>query len=268
MNLRRAKAFAVICGFITAATFGLTISIKAFENPRHASTVRIHSGEQHGSGVIIKESQSGYLVVTNEHVLSDDDVHCIESSNGGRYEGVLVPLANNKEDLALLWFKSQALKEQVATLSSDEEEIGEPIKLVTATGYPATKNYVERAGLTIPLLSEPLEGGYTLTYTSQIDKGMSGGGVFDEDDRLIGINATHQEPLWDANWKYQSGKPVTIKMTQKINRLALGLRKERIIFWVESLNMANLDLTKSARENNKCLEDQQSSPSIKKPSIN
>ncbi len=230
MNLRSAKAVALICGIATAATFGLTTSSHAFDNPRQASTVRIRSGEQHGSGVIIQESEAGYWVVTNQHVLENREWHCIESSSGGRYQGVVVPLANNKDDLdlALLWFNAQEEKEKVATLASDEGGLSELIRIVTATGHPATQEYVERAGLTIPLLSEPLEGGYTLTYTSEIDKGMSGGGIFDDNDRLIGINAAHQEPLWDANRKYQSGKPVTAKLNKQLDLVALGLSLQQV----------------------------------------
>ena len=224
----RAKAVAVICGIAFAATFGSTISSHAFDNPRQASTVRILSGDQHGSGVIIKHSEGGYWVITNQHVLDGESLHCIESIGGGRYQGHLVPLASNKDDLALLWFNAGDNEEQVAKLASGQSGLGEAIELVIATGYPATQEYVERPGLTIPLLAEPLEGGYTLTYTSEIDKGMSGGGVFDENDQLIGINAAHQEPLWDANRRYQSGEPVTAKLNQQLDLVALGLNAEQV----------------------------------------
>ncbi len=80
----------------------------------------------------------------------------------------------------------------------------------------------------LPLLSEPLEGGYTLTYTSDIDKDMSGGGIFDDNNRLIGINAAHQEPLWEANRKYQSGKPVTAQLNQQLDLVALGLSLQQV----------------------------------------
>lgn len=224
----RAKAVAVICGIAFAATFGSTISSHAFDNPRQASTVRILSGDQHGSGVIIKHSEGGYWVITNQHVLDGEIVHCIESIGGGRYQGHLVPLASNKDDLALLWFNAGDNEEQVAKLASGQSGLGEAVELVIATGYPATKEYVERPGLTIPLLAEPLEGGYTLTYTSEIDKGMSGGGVFDENDQLIGINAAHQEPLWEANRRYQSGKPVTAKINNQLDLVALGLSLQQV----------------------------------------
>ena len=167
-------------------------------------------------------------MITNQHVLDGESVHCIESSGGERYLGHLVPLASNKDDLALLWFNAGDKEEQVAELAYEQSESGEAIELVIATGYPATKEYVERPGLTIPLLGEPLEGGYTLTYTSDIDKGMSGGGVFDENDRLIGLNAAHQEPLWEASRNYQSGEPVTAKLNQQLDLVALGLNAEQV----------------------------------------
>ena len=103
-----------------------------------------------------------------------------------------------------------------------------------ATGYPARDDYVERPGLTVPLLSKALEGGYGLTYTSDIDKGMSGGGVFDSNDRLVGINATHQEPLWETSRQYKSGHQVSENMNQKLDQVAIGLDIQQVVKLLKS----------------------------------
>jgi len=219
-------------GLATAGAIGLLATTPAVGNPRHQSTVRIRSGDQHGSGVIVKQSDGGYWVITNSHVLSNVELHCLESSDKAVYPSVKVPLDNtlekNNADLALLWFKATVQQEHVATLA-EPEETSDAIELVIATGYPARGDYVERPGLKVPLLSEALEGGYDLTYTSDIDKGMSGGGVFDSNDRLVGINATHQEPLWETSRQYKSGHQVSETMNQKLDQVAIGLDIQQLL---------------------------------------
>lgn len=224
---------AMALGLATAGVIGLLTTTPAVGNPRHQSTVRIRSGDQYGSGVIVKQSNGGYWVITNSHVLSNVDVHCLESSDKGLYPSVKVPLDNNNTDLALLWFKAAEQQERVPLLAELEETTG-AIDLVIATGYPARDDYVERPGLTVPLLSEALEGGYDLTYTSDIDKGMSGGGVFDSHNRLVGINATHQEPLWATIRQYKSGHQVSETMNQKLDQVAIGLDIQQVLKLLKS----------------------------------
>ncbi len=215
-------------GLATAGAIGLLATNPAVGNPLHQSTVRILSGDQHGSGVIVKQSSGGYWVITNRHVLSNVEVHCLESIDNALYPSIKVPLDNNDADLALLWFKAAEQQEHVASLA-ESEETSDAIELVIATGYPARGDYVERPGLKVPLLSEALEGGYDLTYTSDIDKGMSGGGVFDSNDRLVGINATHQEPLWETSRQYKSGHQVSETMNQKLDQVAIGLDIQQLL---------------------------------------
>ena len=255
MIYKKPISISVICSlaFSSIALKGSTTYATA--NTRHASVVRIRSGDNHGSGVIVKESNGGFLVVTNQHVINNENVHCIESSSGARYEGILLPLAENKIDLALLWFISGENEEQVANLAFAESNLNEPIKFVIATGYPAAKAYTERPGLTMPLLHHPLEGGYKLTYTSNIDKGMSGGGVFDEHDRLIGINAAHQEPLWNVNRKYQSGRPVIANLNRKLDLVALGLEVQLVKSALTISNNTIYEQKRSQGVANICLED-------------
>ena len=225
---RTKKPLVQVLGFAAALAIGLFATNRAVGNPRHQSTVRIRSGDQHGSGVIVKQINAGYWVITNSHVLSNVEVHCLESSGKSFYPSVKVPLENNNDDLALLWFKAAAQEERVASVANTEETI-DAIELVIATGYPARGEYVERPGLKVPLLSQPLEGGYELTYTSDIDKGMSGGGLFDVNDHLVGINATHQEPLWQTMRQYKSGQQVSEIMNQKLDQVAVGLDIQHVL---------------------------------------
>ncbi len=207
-------AFAgVINTFLFGAVFG---------SSRFKSTVRITSGDQHGSGVIVKQSHGGYWVITNRHVLADVDEHCIETSGLNVYAGIRVPIDNFKDDLALLWFNSKddQANADFVVAAIEVSHVKEP---VTATGYSSGGDYAERPGLRILLLNDGLVGGYNLTYTSDIDKGMSGGGIFNSSNRLIGINAIHNDPLWDAPRYFKSGVLVPESLNSKLDRFSIGL---------------------------------------------
>jgi hypothetical protein len=67
-----------------------------------------------------------------------------------------------------------------------------------------------------------LEGGFDLAYTSTVEKGMSGGGVF-IGGLLIGINGAHSKPLWPGQWNDQRGKPVDAVLNQKLDLVSLGI---------------------------------------------
>lgn len=210
----------LVIAFIGVVNTFLSRSVSG--GSRFQSTVRIRSGDQHGSGVIVKQSHGGYWVITNHHVLANVDVHCIETSGLNVYAGIRVPIDNFKDDLALLWFNSKDDQVNVdfVVAAIEASNVKEP---VTATGYSSGGEYAERPGLRILLLNEGLVGGYNITYTSDIDKGMSGGGIFNSSDRLIGINAIHNDPLWDAPRYFKSGVLVSESLNTKLDRFSIGL---------------------------------------------
>ncbi len=254
IHFRKAAALA-IGSLIFTATITESTELAEITNDPKASTVRIRSGDKHGSGVIVRENDGIYWVVTNDHVLTNGTEHCIESAGGGFYQGFHLPMINDKVDLALLWFKSERGIEPVAHFaSSPAAVIEESIQIVLATGFPANQRYEERAGLTVPLLKKPLEGGYNLTYTSDIDKGMSGGGIFNLNNELIGINAAHQEALWDATWTYQSGEPVAASLNKKLDLVAIGLNIISIDKALKAIAIPSSEMIEDAEEADICLK--------------
>ena len=103
------------------------------------------------------------------------------------------------------------------------------LPLVIATGFPIPLQlrrheplYTERPGLLVPLLTKPLQGGFDLSYTAALEKGMSGGGVF-LGSTLIGINGAHAYPLWPGQWQDQSGQSVNSALNDKLELVSLGL---------------------------------------------
>jgi len=209
------------------------------QQARKLSTVLLRDarGEQLGSGVVVAEAEGGYWIATNRHVVADQKVACV-------VVGVIIspaavlPAGSSKpqpnEDLALLWLPSFKKPALMVADQSGPFEPPEQLPLVVATGYPTPlkqepngPNYAEDNGLLLPLLKQPLQGGFVLAYTSVVAKGMSGGGVF-QGRRLIGINGTHSHPLWPGQWKDQSSKPVSVTLNQKLEQVSLGIPMETI----------------------------------------
>ncbi len=196
------------------------------------------NGEAKGSGVVVGTADGGQWIATNRHVVGDQKTICL--GNGPRSKAaafVVIGKASGSKkplDLALVWLPrsdkellSQAVLAQTPTEASK-------LPLVVSTGYPTPlqklpdgRTYTEKPGLLVPLLSSPLEGGFDLAYTSTVEKGMSGGGVF-IGGVLIGINGAHANPLWPGQWNDQRGKPVDTLLNQKLELVSLGLSITKI----------------------------------------
>lgn len=201
---------------------------------RQAVTVllRDSSGTQLGSAVIVGAAKGGHWLVSNRHVVQDQRLVCVQPTNR-RAAGALVlpdpqPRRQGGLDLALLWLPLSGQPLPVATLASRTPDAA-VLPVVVASGFPTPLQarleavpYREAAGLLLPLLSGPLEGGFDLAYSAEVEKGMSGGGLF-AGRELIGINGAHAQPLWPGQWNDASGKPVSAALNEKLELVSLGL---------------------------------------------
>lgn len=197
-------------------------------------------GEQIGSGVVLATAQGGYWIATNRHVVADQALACVVvGGQPSAAAAVVLPAGRSnrmaEEDLALLWLpfpqrSALLVAEQTGPVAAPEE-----LPLVVATGYPTPlqqeheqPEYTEDDGLLLPLLKQPLLGGFALAYTSTVQKGMSGGGLF-QGRRLIGINGAHSHPLWPGQWMDQSKRPVSDHLNQKLEQVSLGIPVQTIM---------------------------------------
>ena len=191
------------------------------------------SGEAKGSGVVVATAEGGQWIATNRHVVRDQHAICLSIGPRIKAAALVVSGKNSggKErlDVALLWLprSNNDLLSQ-AVLSQPPLEASK-LPLVVSTGYPTLlqkqpdgPTYTEKPGLLLPLLSSQLDGGFDLAYTSTVEKGMSGGGVF-FGDVLIGINGAHANPLWPGQWNDRSGKPVDTMLNRKLELVSLGI---------------------------------------------
>jgi len=175
------------------------------------TTVRILGKMSAGSGVIIQKQLNTYTVLTCAHVVaeSQDNHYTVLTADGLTYPVQRLHAARlGNMDLALLKFTSRRSYRVAKLGSSNTLEVGD---MVYAAGYPnwrpkgpsaientrdqglrALSLTVGRVGM---MLTKPLQEGYQLGYTNEIQDGMSGGPVFSQQGKLVGINGRLKYPF-------------------------------------------------------------------------
>jgi tetratricopeptide (TPR) repeat protein len=195
-------------------------SIAEIESIVQPVTVKIESANPSGSGVIIGRNQNIYYVLTARHVIEGiipgEEAYIItndhESHNINTEQ--IEKLTNNL-DLALVKFSSEQ-NYPVATISKFNYRLYEgrdyehqiqakspDRQYVFVTGFPQTTSTTTKKVFNPGILfdnsasaisqpdtsnSQDNFGGYDLVYTNLTYTGMSGGGVFDTQGRLVGIH--------------------------------------------------------------------------------
>lgn len=165
-------------------------------------TVRILANSGAGSGVLIERQGQTYTVLTNAHVVAaTENRYQILTADGKIHSGRwLRSVQFGTQDLALVQFSSDRAYQLAAIGNFEALSIGDP---VYASGFPnwrlnsntlqETRDWGLKAfqltqGKVGMLPSIPLQQGYQLGYTNQIEPGMSGGPVFNKYGQLVGIN--------------------------------------------------------------------------------
>ncbi len=196
-------------------------------------------GDPIGSAVVVAAGAGGHWLATNRHVVEGHTKLCVVTADQRSRPALWLEQdrrsSNKSLDLALLWLPVDNDPALVTALMAPEPALASQLPVVVASGFPTRQlgkgdgegGYREVSGLLLPLLPQPLEGGFDLAYTAAVEKGMSGGGVF-VGDRLIGINGSHPHPLWPGRWKQQNGKAISAQLNQKVELVALGLSVEAI----------------------------------------
>lgn len=139
-----------------------------------------------GSGVVYKENNGLYYVITNYHVI--EDMSAVKVFRGGsKYYKANVVGYDSKNDLAVLTFSLDLFGGSsiyIQDIFSYEEEIVSVGQTVLAIGCPlGLENYNT---LTTGVVSRVTKS--QVQTNAEINPGNSGGGLFNLSGRLIGIN--------------------------------------------------------------------------------
>lgn len=141
-----------------------------------------------GSGFII--SEDGYIV-TNNHVIADSDEIFIEFFNGGEAKAKLIG-TDEKTDIALLKVETDEKLPFVTFGDSDHGRVGD---WVLAVGNPLGQGFSVSAGI-ISARNRALRGTYDdfIQTDAAINRGNSGGPLFNIDGQVIGVNTAILSP--------------------------------------------------------------------------
>ncbi|MBD2290357.1 tetratricopeptide repeat protein [Microcystis wesenbergii FACHB-1317] len=204
-------------------------------------TVKITSEINRGSGIIIGKKGSIYLVLTNAHVTRGATTLQIQTHDGQTRTASIAPNSLLKDkDLALVEF-SDTRDYPIAKIRaiSPDAELD-----ITVTGYSAeTGQYTTDNGKIEQTSDRPLREGYSVGYSGDIVQGMSGGGIFFEDE-LIGINGRSAHPIL-SNYIYEDGtKPTDAEEIQQMRAVNWGIPLHTLLTYIrpEILSAYNLPL--------------------------
>jgi serine protease Do len=141
-----------------------------------------------GSGFII--SPDGYIV-TNNHVIESADEISVELFTGGELDAELVG-RDSRTDIALLKVTSDDPLPFVEFGDSDAAHVGD---WVLAIGNPLGQGFSVSAGI-VSARNRTLQGSYDdfLQTDAAINRGNSGGPLFDMSGRVIGVNTAILSP--------------------------------------------------------------------------
>ena len=157
---------------------------------RTAAAVRVRGGDLQphkttslGSGFIIDTSG---IVVTNNHVIADADEINVIMNDGSKFKAELVGV-DKKTDLAVLKFTPTKPLIAVKFGDSDKLRLGE---WVIAIGNPFSLGGTVTAGIVSARNRDISQGPYDnyIQTDAAINRGNSGGPLFNLDGEVIGVN--------------------------------------------------------------------------------
>ncbi|CAI3942959.1 Do family serine endopeptidase [Commensalibacter papalotli (ex Botero et al. 2024)] len=145
--------------------------------------------EARGSGFII--SPDGY-VVTNNHVVKGAKIITVSLEDGSKYQAKIIGL-DPKTDLALLKIKSDKPFSFIQLGDSNGVEAGE---WVVAVGDPYGLGGTVTAGIVSARGRDIGDGPYDsfIQIDAPINRGNSGGPLFSQDGKVIGVNTAILSP--------------------------------------------------------------------------
>jgi len=162
-------------------------------NQQQGQNRRQHKATSLGSGFIIDTKKNGdAYVITNNHVIADADEITVILHDNDRLKAELIG-RDAKTDLAVLKIKSTKKMASVSFGNSDEARVGD---WVVAIGNPFGLGGTVTAGIISARGRDIQSGPYDnfIQTDASINRGNSGGPLFNMDGQVIGINSAIYSP--------------------------------------------------------------------------
>ncbi|NER02986.1 MAG: trypsin-like peptidase domain-containing protein [Okeania sp. SIO3C4] len=190
-------------------------------------TVRIFTPNASGSGILVKQQETTYTILTNWHVLANSPQTTITAPDGQKYQ-LFVSQQLGSTDLAIAQFDSKTTY-QIAKPTTKTISVGET---VFAAGFPMYQGqnwqttfsqglqvFQLTQGVVSLILPKSLPQGYRLGYTNDILVGMSGGPIFNQQGELIGVNGRikNRDPSFGVYVFEDGTEPSAALLEQMVN---------------------------------------------------
>jgi Tfp pilus assembly protein PilF len=201
--MKSSLLFGAVAAVVCFAPGAMALSPAEVEQRAKAVSVEMLTGE--GSGVIIHRQGDLYTVITNRHVVckvrpercTDLDVHSsyrLKTPDGRIYQVARSEIKLLKDDAGK--FLDLAIVQFRSNLSYPVAQVAEPGSLkvdnaVYTAGFPREQGWLFGAGQAQAVVNKRLagdKGGYTVVYNAETLPGMSGGGAFNLDGRLVAVH--------------------------------------------------------------------------------
>jgi tetratricopeptide (TPR) repeat protein len=201
--MKSSLLFGAVAALVCFAPGAMALSPAEVEQRARAVSVEMLTGE--GSGVIIHRQGDLYTVITNRHVVcqvrpercTEREIHSsyrLKTPDGRIYQvaksniKLLKDDAGKFLDLAIVQFRSNR--------SYPVAQVADPGSLkvddaVYTAGFPRGQGWLFGAGKARAVVNKRLvgdQGGYTVVYNAETLPGMSGGGAFDQNGRLVAVH--------------------------------------------------------------------------------
>lgn len=227
LMLPMAESLSISRGKVSAQQPTPQLSPQQIKQLAQSITVKVSSGNNGGSGILLKQNGGVYTVLTNRHVLEPGKPIKLQTSDGKTHPGNVVQGVDFQgKDLIQLQFSSNE-KYKVAELGNlATVAINETIY---AGGFPfetnpsQTQGFVLTTGQVLLIPQRALKEGYQIGYDNDIRKGMSGGPILNRYGQLIGINGIHAHPLWGNPYVYEDGSRPTEGRRDLMSSLSWGI---------------------------------------------
>jgi len=195
-----------------------------------------------GSGVIIEKKGSQYTILTASHLFEDIDSGIpfkIRTEDYTFYK-VNTEKITQIEDLDLAIFTFNTDK-QYETANFSNISILKKGDVLFSSGFVDSNFYFQRGEL-IASSRVKVKDGNQLVYTSKVVPGMSGGGIFDNYGKLVGINTMSTSKSFDdKSFSYSIGVP---------NIFFINFKKGNFFGYSKELNTVDDYLVKATELNN------------------
>jgi tetratricopeptide (TPR) repeat protein len=185
-----------------------------------------------GSGVLIRKNGTTYTLVTNAHVVcTNGSAHnckkhkefSIMTPDQKRYKVRSTAVKNLPGlDLSTIQFQSDRNYSVASFGDSETVKVDDP---VYASGFPSVKNSFSFShGSIIANVKNQIAGGYNIFYDASTNKGMSGGGVFNSQGKLVAIHGQGDRFTNNSLIKNRAADETSSGISNSLADLVIGMK--------------------------------------------